>query len=310
MTGRVLREFASGLEFPEGPIALDDGSLLVVEIARGTLSRVTTEGTTIVAELGGGPNGAAIGPDGRCYVCNNGGMTFHRANGRTVPVANAADHSGGWIDAVDLATGQIERLYDSCDGAPLIAPNDIIFDGAGGFWFTDLGAVSRKQRRSDLGGLYYAAADGSSIVEAIFPMDGPNGVGLSPAGDRLYVAESHSGRLWSFDVESPGRLRSYAGMPPWRRGELLWAPGRYAMFDSLAVDDEGFIYVADIPEGGISVVSPAGDFVEKIATPDSLTTNVCFGGADRRTMFITLSSTGRIVTCNAPRRGLRLHWTR
>src|SRR4051812_49620304 len=70
-----LREIVSGLQFPEGPIAMDDGSVLLVEIKRGTLSRVDVDAGTIdvVADCGGGPNGAAIGPDGAVYICNNGG---------------------------------------------------------------------------------------------------------------------------------------------------------------------------------------------------------------------------------------------
>src|SRR5260370_41697761 len=69
-----VRELASGLQFPEGPVARPDGSVLVVEIGRGSLSRVTTDGAIeVVADLGGGPNGAAMGPDGACYVVNNGG---------------------------------------------------------------------------------------------------------------------------------------------------------------------------------------------------------------------------------------------
>src|SRR2546426_7892594 len=73
-----MREITSGLQFPEGPVALADGSVLVVEIKRGTLTRVAPDGKqTIVATTGGGPNGAAIGPDGRVYVCNNGGLEWH-----------------------------------------------------------------------------------------------------------------------------------------------------------------------------------------------------------------------------------------
>lgn len=310
MTAGALTEFASGLQFPEGPIALDDGSLLVVEIARGTLSRITTSGTIqIIAQLGGGPNGAALGPDGRCYVCNNGGVAFYRGKGRDIPMGPSPDHAGGWIEAVDLATGKAERLYDACNGQRLVAPNDIVFDAAGGFWFTDLGTTHGRDRRSDPGALYYAAIDGSSISEAVFPLDGPNGVGLSPDGNRLYVTESNTGRLWAFDVDAPGKLKSYAGMPPWKRGNLLWTPGYYAMFDSLAVDEEGFIYVADIPYGGLSVVSPRGRLSEQIATGDELTTNICFGGAQCNTMFITLSSTGKVACGISRRKGLRLPWT-
>src|SRR5258708_40343119 len=73
----ACRELASGLQFPEGPIALPDGSVIVVEMRRQTLSRVTPGGQVeIIAELGGGPNGAALGPDGRLYVANNGGACW------------------------------------------------------------------------------------------------------------------------------------------------------------------------------------------------------------------------------------------
>ena len=70
LQGKIIAE---GLAFPEGPVAMPDGSVLFVEIAGGCLSRVLASGKVErVAELGGGPNGAAIGPDGHGYVCNNG----------------------------------------------------------------------------------------------------------------------------------------------------------------------------------------------------------------------------------------------
>src|ERR1051326_2508079 len=69
-----FREMATGLRFPEGPVAMEDGSVIVVEIAAGAITRITKEGKKQpVATPGGGPNGLAIGPDGALYVCNNGG---------------------------------------------------------------------------------------------------------------------------------------------------------------------------------------------------------------------------------------------
>src|SRR5207342_2692155 len=78
-----VTELATGLMFPEGPVAMPDGSTLVVEIGRGTLTRVPSGGGApeVVADLGGGPNGAAIGPDGACYVVNNGGFLWSEMNG-------------------------------------------------------------------------------------------------------------------------------------------------------------------------------------------------------------------------------------
>jgi len=302
-------EVAGGLRFPEGPVALADGTFLVVEIAGKTLTHIAADGTlTVIADLGGGPNGAAIGPDGRCYVCNNGGISFYERDGKFLPGYPPDDYAGGWIEAVDLQTGNVERLYYACDGVPLKAPNDLVFDDAGGFWFTDIGKQYRGKRERDLGTLYYAKADGSLIREALFPLDGPNGVGLSPDGKTVYVAESYTGRVWAFDIESPGQLRDYSGRPPWRRGRLHWAASHYAMLDSLAVDAENNVYVGDIPMGGISVISPEGERIEQIRVPDELTTNICFGGDDRRAMFITMSSTGRLVRVDGPRAGLRLNY--
>jgi gluconolactonase len=193
-----MREIASGLQFPEGPIAMPDGSVLLVEIKRGTLSRVAPDGAvSVVAETGGGPNGAAIGPDGACYVVNNGGFKWSTIGDMTIPMdlethSNEPDgFEGGWVERVDLAIGEHTILYDGVDGHRFRSPNDIVFDETGGFWFTDLGKA--RPREVDKGGLYYAAADGSSVVEVAHGLWGANGVGLSPEGDRVYVAESYTG---------------------------------------------------------------------------------------------------------------------
>src|SRR6266436_5048719 len=122
-----MREITSGLQFPEGPVALADGSVVVVEIKRGTLTRVAPDGKqTIVATTGGGPNGAAIGPDGLVYVCNNGGFEWHDVGGLLVPGNQAHDYSGGRIQRVDLATGKVEDLYTACAGrAPALRRRDV-----------------------------------------------------------------------------------------------------------------------------------------------------------------------------------------
>ena len=302
-----IRTVATGLRFPEGPVAMDDGSVLVVEIQGKALVRVLPNGDKhVVAELSGGPNGAAIGPDGRCYICNNGGFSFHASGDKTLPGIAPPDYAGGWIEAVDLRTGKSEVLYRSCGDIPLRGPNDLVFDQDGGFWFSDCGKVMARQR--DRGAVFYARTDGSFIKQAIFPMDGPNGVGLSPDDRTLYVAESWSGRVWSFEITGPGQVRRMVGPVPWERGHLLCGLGGYSVLDSLAIDSAGNVCVADIPYGGITVISPQGKVIEQHSMPDIFVTNICFGGPDLRTAYITLSSSGELVSMQWPRPGLPLHW--
>ncbi len=300
-----IRLLASGLRFPEGPVWLPDGSVLVCEIAAGRLTRVAPDGSThTVATPGGGPNGAALGPDGAVYVTNNGGsFTWHDVGGLLVPGPTPADHRGGRIERVDLANGKVEVLYDRCDGRPLRGPNDLVFDTSGGFWFTDHGTTQERSR--DRTGVFYARADGSEIREVIFPLDSPNGIGLSPRGDRLYVAETHTGRVWAWDVSKPGEVARAGGFGP-AGGQLLAGLPGFQLLDSLAVDGEGHVCVATLVNGGITDISPDGARVVPVPLPDPLTTNLCFGGDDLRTAYCTLSGTGRLVSIPWPRPGLRL----
>jgi gluconolactonase len=298
-----MEEVASGLEFPEGPIAMADGSVLLVEIKRGTLTRVQPDGSSeVVADLGGGPNGAAIGPDGAVYICNNGGFEWHDLDGLIIPGGKPDDYSGGRIERVDLETGEITTLYTECDGIPFNGPNDIVFDKHGGFWFTDLG--KHYGRVKDLGALYYALPDGSSVKEVVFPIETPNGVGLSPDETVVYVASTETGRLWAFDILEPGAIKP-AGPP--NQGRFIGNPAGLNYFDSLAVDAEGNICVATIFNGGITSFSPEGE-IEHFPTDDFLTTNICFGGDDLKTAYLTLSSSGRLVKCTWPRAGLPLNF--
>jgi gluconolactonase len=290
---------ATGLRFPEGPVWVGDGSVLVVEIARGTLTRVGADGSTeVVAELGGGPNGAAFGPDGAVWICNNGGCFEWEARmGFTVPGPVPDAWEGGSIQRVDLASGSVEVAYTASSGRPLRAPNDLVFDDHGGFWFTDHGV--RLERTSDRTGIHYARADGSSCEEVVFPLDAPNGVGLSPDGTRLYAAETHTGRVWWWTITSPGEIDR--SNPIGHHGSLLAGLPGLQYLDSLAVDGEGWVCVGTLLNGGITAISPDGAQIEHTGLPDPLVTNICFGGADHRTAYVTLSGTGQLVRLPWPR---------
>jgi gluconolactonase len=262
----------------------------------GKIVRVSPAGDlSVVADCGGAPNGAAFGPDGHLYVCNNGG-------------GDHTDYSGGRIQRVDIAAGRVEDVYRSAGGFGLRGPNDIVFDGDGGFWFTDMG--KRHGRTVEIGGIYYARADRWEISEVLFGADRPNGIGLSPDGTSLYWAETYTGRVWRRTVTAPGRLAPVAG-----RGPVALSPdalhahlGGVRCPDSLAVDSEGNVCIAVIgAQAGISVVSPDGQVAHHTFPPEFDEwgpTNLCFGGEDLRTAYITLTSTGRLVACDWPVPGL------
>jgi gluconolactonase len=267
------------LAFPEGPVALPDGDLALVEIAAGRVTRVDRKGRkSVLAQCGGGPNGAALGPDGALYVCNNGGFAWSREGGWR-PIGRSPENRGGRIERIDIASGKVEALYDRAKDVALSAPNDLVFDCHGGFYFTDHG--HRAGRKLDFGAVYYAKADGSHIAEVAFPLIGPNGIALSPDGQRLYVAETSSGRIWSYGVSAPGILKK-ADWPSPTGGDLLAGLQGYWRFDGLAVEAGGNVVAAALREGGLLVVSPAGALVERLVTDDPYTTNICFTGADYR----------------------------
>ena len=297
-------EIAAGLRFPEGPIAMDDGSVVVVEMFGPRITRVAPDGTTTtVAEVPGGPNGAAIGPDGALYLCNNGGcFTPVEMAGLLLPGPFDPDrYIGGRVQRVDLSTGAVTDLYSECDGNLLRAPNDLVFDAHGGFWFTDHGI--RHGRSKDRTGIYYARVDGSAISELVFPVDSPNGIGLSPDGGTVYWAETHDGRVYQRTISAPGELVPALPLDP--SVCLAGLPGMQ-LLDSLAVDSDGNVCVATLINGGITVIAPDGSVLEHVPTGDPLTTNICFGGPDLSTAFITASGTGRLLSMQWPRPGLAL----
>lgn len=304
-----IREIACGLNFPEGPIAMDDGSVVLVEIKSGMLTRVTRDGKVHrMVHLGGGPNGAALAPDGSIVVCNNGGLQFMTSeNGTTRPGHQAHDYRGGWVEKVDLSTMRVERLLDQVEGIGLKGPNDLVFDAHGGFYFTDLGKA--RAHDFDWGGLFYVPAIGEPAQVVAYPVMTANGVALSPDGRTLYYAETEGARVWMFDVEGPGQVRRN----PWpcvQGAKLLVAApgGHYQRFDSMAVDSLGNIYVGTLLHGGITIISPDGSICRHIPLPDHYPTNLCFGGKDMRTLYITLSASGRLVAIDDwPIPGLRLN---
>jgi gluconolactonase len=298
-----IKELATGLKFPEGPVAMADGSIIVVEMGAGRITRVKPDGTTqTVATPGGGPNGLAIGPDAHLYCCNNGGnFEITEVNGLMIPGHTPASHKGGRIERINISTGKSEVLYSQCDGKNLIAPNDLVFDAAGGFWFTDHASNDAEKRTH--GGLYYAKADGSKITKMLRELTSPNGVGLSPDGNHVYYAETMNGRLWELPLSAPGVAKPVGGFTP---ANFVGCYPGLAYFDSLGVQADGAVCIGTLLAGGISTFWPGTSKFEHTPLPDLLCTNICWGGRDMKTAYITMSSTGKLASCDWRSPGLRL----
>ena len=133
-------------------------------------------------------------------------------------------------------------------------------------------------------------------------------MGLSPAEDELYVAETHTGRVFAYALAGPGVLAAPKPVLRGDQGRLVAGLPGLQLLDSLAVDGAGNICVATIHNGGISVIEPQSREVSHVPMPDIVTTNICFGGDDLRTAYITLSSTGKLVKMQWPRPGLALNF--
>jgi gluconolactonase len=144
------------------------------------------------------------------------------------------------------------------------------------------------------------------VVEAAFPViGGANGIGISPDGKVVYVAETETGRLWAWDVIGEGQL-ARAPWPSTHGGRLVCQFPGFRRLDSLAIAESGNIVVATLVAGEITTVSPAGEIVDVVKMPDPMPTNICFGGPDMRTAYITLSTTGRLAAMPWREPGLRL----
>lgn len=287
----TLRTVATGLGFPEGAIAFDDGSTLVPEMDGSTLARVAPDGTMERIHCGGSANGIALGPDGAVYVDNNGGFAFGTDDDGIRSITGGAEgNEGGFIQRVDLDTREVTTVFTDAGGARLGGLNDIVFDATGSCYVVDTGR----------GQIHYADPIAGTIRTIADDLVIPNGLGLSPDGTRMYVSETFVGNIDVWDVVAPGELANRS---------ILFNDGGEHGWDGLAVDGAGNVCVANLRASGVSVISPEGEEIARFVTPehDPWITNVCFGGD---TAYVTSAGRGVLYAVRWPWGGLRLHFAR
>ena len=277
-----------GLAYPEGPRLDVTGTLHVVELAAGTVSRVRDGHREVLAELGGSPNGAAFDADGTLWVCNNGGnwgpnasTGFRAGPGGLVP---------GAIQTVER-DGSFRTVLTEIDGVPLSSPNDIALDPRGGAWFTDPVWAARDATgsapasASPPGSVCFMDQDGVGrrVAEGLVF---PNGLALTPDWSELVVGETGTGRILAYPILAPGNLGA----------ARTWCDlGPAAFPDGMAFDSAGRLVIAGTGSGSLFVADP-GTPTERVAMTDVDVTNLCFGGTDGRTLYVTQAALGRVVT--------------
>ena len=300
-----LDVLATGLGFTEGPVIAPDGTVYAVDLWEGGIWRLTGGEPTVVARVAGAPNGMALASTSTAIVANNGGFPWTEVGDDRYPIdlVNSTNEpegfTHGWLEQVDLSSGNVATLVEHGDGSVLRGPNDLVIDAEGGIWFTDTGKFRRAS--VDHGTLYYLDPHQKLVSAKARQLLGPNGVGLSPDGARVYVSETLTGRLWAWDLAAPGEIRPAAGGSAFHGGTCV-AATPYT-FDSLAIEADGRIAIAAIGDG-VVIVTPDGSEVDVHPIPGDITTNLAFGGTDGRRAVLTLARSGSVVEATWPRPGL------
>jgi len=261
--------------FLEGPAFDREGNLYVVDIPYGRIFRISPKGHfDLAVEYDGWPNGLAIHRDGRIFI---------------------ADYRRG-IMTLDPKTGRVEEFLTHCFSESFKGVNDLTFAKNGDLYFTDQGQTGihdptgRVYRYTTDGRLECLIANGPS----------PNGLVLDPDDKVLFVAMTRANCMWHCPLK-PGGGVSKAGV-------FAHLPGIHGP-DGLAMDEAGNLSAAHARPGIIWVFGPMGEPLYRVQSKarGSRITNMAYGGADCKTLFITESYKGEILAAKMPVAGKVLY---
>ena len=277
---------ATSLAFTEGPAVHADGTVYFSDIENNRIMMLAPDGVkSVFRQPSGRTNGNTFDQQGRLLHCE--GAEFGADGGRRITRTN-------------LETGDYEVLTERFDGVRYNAPNDICVDGQGRIYFTDPCYGDRSQMEMEIEGVYRIDLDGSvtRILEQPH-IERPNGIAVTQDSKRLYLVDScptigGNRKIWAFDLDA-------AGNPSNQHVVIDFAPGRGG--DGMRLDRAGNLYIAagimaprgphetgDVPPG-IYIVTPEGELKSRIPIREDVLTNLAFGGADGRTLYITAGKT-------------------
>jgi len=252
----------TGFMFTEGPAADAAGNVYFTDIPNERMHRIGLDGKlSTVREKSNHANGLMVNGAGELVACEMDGQV-----------------------AAYSADGKARRvLADKFNGKRFNAPNDLVADAAGGYYFTDPDYSAPKPLPQGVRSVYYIAADGKVSRLAAKDLPNPNGVILSPDEKTLYVIPSQSAKMLAFPVQGPGKLGEGRVFCELKQGEGKKEGGG----DGLTVDQKGNLYITS--ELGLQVYDPAGKSLGVIPVPEQ-PANVTFGGKDFKTLYVTAKS--------------------
>jgi len=290
--------FTSGLSSPEGPVLLNDGSWLVVEMGpdRGSITQISREGQTkrTIAKTGR-PNGLALDCRGTIWVAESGSQ-----NPALLRLS---------------MEGEVDVFLTSCGNTPFLFPNDLCFGPDGALYLTDSGILHKDVEvdgaiRTDFRSL---KPDGriyriDRLTKQTDILDCglcfANGIAFD--GDRnLYVSETFTGRIYRYPYQNK---REYGSRDEFANVLDMNADTHsFAGPDGMAFDQQGKLYVAVSGQGNITVLDSDGSLETRIRTQGKLPTNVAFGPTGSRQIMVTECEKGSMEMFDVEADGLPLY---
>jgi gluconolactonase len=244
----------AGIDFAEGPIFDAHGNLYFVNYLRnGTIGRRTPDGTVHVwCETGGQANGLKVDREG--FII-------------------AADYGGKRILRIHPDGKQIEVLTERFEGQPYLGPNDVCLDRAGSIYFSDPTGSSKE---NPIGSVYRIAPD-RTVTQMDTALAFPNGLAVSPDQRRLFVAESSTNRLLSYDLPPGGGTASHRQVVIQFETDTL---------DGMMFDEHGRLWIARWTNRTVDVASPDGRLLRSYPAGGDQVTNLCWWETD---LYVTVA---------------------